>query len=88
MLIAQGAFGGVALPPDFDTTFDQDGHTVHQSAIYRYGFELNGTSLGPAGTPYISQLIGIPEPASWALMLCGFFGLGGALRARRRTAVA
>jgi hypothetical protein len=31
----------------------------------------------------------VPEPASWALMLTGFFGLGATLRAaRRRTAVA
>lgn len=32
---------------------------------------------------------GVPEPASWALMLTGFFGLGATLRsARRRTAIA
>jgi hypothetical protein len=27
---------------------------------------------------------GVPEPAAWALMLVGFFGAGGMLRARRR----
>ena len=26
---------------------------------------------------------GVPEPAAWAMMLLGFFGLGSALRARR-----
>ena len=32
---------------------------------------------------------GVPEPASWALMIGGFFGLGATLRAsRRRTAAA
>jgi len=36
-----------------------------------------------------SAVAGVPEPASWALMLTGFLGLGGALRsARRRVAVA
>ncbi|HEX4711933.1 PEPxxWA-CTERM sorting domain-containing protein [Phenylobacterium sp.] len=31
---------------------------------------------------------GVPEPASWALMLVGFGGLGAALRLRRRHALA
>lgn len=36
-----------------------------------------------------SAVAGVPEPASWALMLTGFLGLGSTLRAaRRRTAVA
>lgn len=30
----------------------------------------------------------VPEPATWALMLAGFAGLGGALRSRRRLAAA
>jgi hypothetical protein len=28
---------------------------------------------------------GVPEPASWAMMLVGFFGVGGLIRSRRRT---
>jgi hypothetical protein len=31
---------------------------------------------------------GIPEPASWALMIMGFGGIGASLRARRRVAAA
>jgi hypothetical protein len=30
----------------------------------------------------------IPEPASWAMMIVGVFGLGGALRSRRNSAIA
>lgn len=30
----------------------------------------------------------VPEPATWAMMLLGFSGLGAALRSRRRTALA
>ena len=29
----------------------------------------------------------VPEPATWAIMLAGFAGLGGALRVRRRVAL-
>ena len=28
---------------------------------------------------------GVPEPATWGMMLLGFFGLGGMVRAKRRT---
>lgn len=31
-----------------------------------------------------TDLFGVPEPATWAMMLLGFFGLGQALRIRRR----
>jgi hypothetical protein len=30
---------------------------------------------------------GVPEPASWSMMILGFLGVGGALRSRRRQAV-
>jgi fibro-slime domain-containing protein len=38
-------------------------------------------SLDTAGVTLHS---GVPEPAAWAMMCLGFFGLGGALRASRR----
>jgi hypothetical protein len=46
--------------------------------------DLAGTANAVIPTPTIA----VPEPASWALMLVGFFGLGGALRTRRRLGVA
>jgi hypothetical protein len=42
----------------------------------QYGVDVPAPGGGPGG---------VPEPASWALMLCGFFGAGGLLRARRRS---
>jgi len=43
--------------------------------------------LGNIPPPPIVPPTAVPEPATWAMMLIGFFGLGGALRAsRRRTA--
>ncbi|HKR87036.1 MAG TPA: PEPxxWA-CTERM sorting domain-containing protein, partial [Phenylobacterium sp.] len=37
---------------------------------------------------YVAESIAVPEPATWAMMLTGFFGLGGMLRARRRQGAA
>ncbi|MGZ6016329.1 MAG: PEPxxWA-CTERM sorting domain-containing protein, partial [Phenylobacterium sp.] len=36
---------------------------------------------------FIFNAGGVPEPATWAMMLTGFFGLGSMLR-RRRAALA
>ncbi|MGH6985589.1 MAG: hypothetical protein ACRED9_01955 [Caulobacteraceae bacterium] len=36
----------------------------------------------------LTPVSGVPEPAAWALMVLSFFGLGGALRARRSSALA
>jgi hypothetical protein len=53
---------------------------------------VNGTSGGNgtySGTLSFARApIGVPEPATWAMMLIGFGGAGSLLRARRRTATA
>lgn len=65
--------------------------------VYTYTFTTSGGNLtftedSPAdnqGNVLASvQLVSVPEPASWALMLAGFAGLGGALRYRRKTLAA
>ncbi len=58
---------------------------------------LNGTIGGINGEGFIccggSDIVinaeqgGVPEPASWAMMLGGFGMIGGAMRARRKSAV-
>ncbi len=40
-------------------------------------------SIAPPPPPPPSDNAGVPEPASWALMLMGFFGLGGMVRRQR-----
>lgn len=73
--------------------------TVHTHCDWGNG--LDGLWFDPAGgsDSYFETLVvrgefsgpvsGIPEPATWAMMLLGFFGLGAALRGvRRRQALA
>jgi hypothetical protein len=50
--------------------------------LYTYGAGL--PAFDAAGTLSVG---GVPEPATWAMMLTGFFGLGSVLR-RRRAALA
>ena len=49
--------------------------------LYSYGGNVSFNKLTAVQT-------GVPEPASWALMIMGFGGIGGALRNRRRTLAA
>ena len=50
-----------------------------------YSFVVTGDCVGgcPAGFGYRIDLLGVPEPASWALMLAGFGLVGATLRGRR-----
>lgn len=43
---------------------------------------FNNLVQGQTGAPPV-VIGGVPEPATWAMLLAGFFGLGGALRRRR-----
>jgi len=54
----------------------------------RAGFTHNGCGLGEVAfrstaLPPPPPPPGVPEPATWAMMLLGFFGLGSTIRARR-----
>ncbi len=48
--------------------------------IHTLGYQVEGE--GPATGP------GVPEPATWAMMLVGFGGLGAVMRSRRKLATA
>jgi hypothetical protein len=47
----------------------------------------NGTT-GGVGALYTDEVGDIPEPAAWALMIMGVFGVGAALRQKRRQVLA
>lgn len=57
---------------------------------------ISGVAVAPGQDPATTGVIGdepgigeaVPEPATWAVMLAGFGGLGAALRARRKAALA
>lgn len=67
-----------------------------QAYSYNFTAATNSTTLtfaSATGTAYGPALdnvsvAGVPEPATWAMMLIGFGGLGAALRSRRRSAMA
>jgi hypothetical protein len=53
--------------------------------IYLYNdFAVDDINFKPVDSPVGA----VPEPASWALMILGFGAVGGALRRRKRTALA
>jgi len=56
-----------------------------------YGDAASGAVFGaPGGNVWYAEtwvIRGVPEPASWALMLGGFGAIGGTLRSRRKAAI-
>jgi hypothetical protein len=100
-LIVGGLFDGASTvqysPPTDDfwlfittftasPTFDQVGY-----AQVSAGPNIFFTDAGAGGTGTVSVTpvtSGAPEPATWAMMLIGFGGLGASLRMRRRAGAA
>lgn len=64
--------------------YEQDSTT---NTISRAYFISNGTTAF-GGDALVTGFNNVPEPASWALMLAGFAGLGAVLRTRRRAMAA
>jgi hypothetical protein len=50
--------------------------------------DVSGLFGQAPGFAQIASDVGVPEPATWAMMILGFFGLGAALRSRRSPALA
>jgi hypothetical protein len=66
--------------------------TLAQYVEYNFGANSIGTGggggLGQGAGIYQLDIQAVPEPATWAMMLVGFGGLGAAMRSRRKPAVA
>ncbi len=59
---------------------------------FNLNYDLANTTFvsngAPVGASYLSaNLAGVPEPATWGLMILGFGVIGGAMRSRRRERV-
>jgi hypothetical protein len=88
-------FGNVPIAAG--TGFQAYGFSFVAPQDMNFAFQIHGGAFGPPvpndglgpilRSVTVDVLSAAPEPASWALMLMGFGGLGGALR-RRRTALA
>ena len=77
-------------------TLSQAGANLYQLTNFKYDFNnrtMGGTGVGRSeallqtGLPlFINATPGVPEPATWAMMIGGFGLIGGAMR-RRRVAI-
>ena len=55
------------------------------NGLYRVTLDVNGLAGGAQSLSVDARLgAGVPEPATWAMMIGGFGFIGGALRSRRR----
>lgn len=73
---ASTSFSGLSFSPNFSIS-EADNYA---NFLYTPGFSGTWDFADSSVT-----LASVPEPDAWALLLLGFFGLGAALRAQRRT---
>lgn len=81
-----GFAGDFIVPPTYDeTTLSADGlHLLRFREFYFHGIYIDGLLTAPTGYTFVIN--SVPEPATWMVMLVGFFGIGAALRTRRGVA--
>lgn len=74
----------------FTLNFSSAKTSVSLSDLYvRYGSVYGGGEWGGSAVGSVADSAGaVPEPATWAMMLVGFFAIGATLRGARRQTVA
>jgi hypothetical protein len=84
-VVTGAALAGI---PGLDANGDQTSFTSNGRLTFSFGSAIDRVTLTSAGDSLEVSDIGalsaaIPEPASWAFMICGFGGAGVVLRRRR-----
>ncbi|MFI4966277.1 MAG: PEPxxWA-CTERM sorting domain-containing protein [Caulobacterales bacterium] len=82
--VSLGSFSTMLTPAN------TDGFMTHTFSFTTTGGNLVFTEGGPSnqqGNLLDNVSLATPEPATWAMMLMGFGGIGGLLRSRRRKLV-
>ena len=63
------------------------GNAIQTNPGGDFGFDGNAYPTGETAGYAVSGVAGVPEPASWAMLVAGFGLTGGAMRARRKSAI-
>jgi PEP-CTERM motif len=90
---AGGTYTLLTLPgPGFDPNNNQGVDSINDSGLiggsYYSGSGFNFQYTAFIASPFVQTGPGVPEPATWSLLIGGFGLTGAALRRRRRAAVA
>jgi PEP-CTERM motif len=86
VLVAEQSYqNGVGLTTPSSGTVDITGPESFELVYYNEGgnADLSYSVTGPGGVSYSTTGVGVPEPATWALMVIGLGAAGAGLRNRR-----
>jgi hypothetical protein len=90
LILNIAGFGLVVNQPGPTSAVDTPFNVFNPGAAGNFAFQLDyNETFGPPAVLImrVNDVVvtgGVPEPASWALMLTGFFGMGAAMRSVRR----
>jgi hypothetical protein len=82
LTVATPVTPGVFVHENGNFTISQAG-TIHVGLIDRQG-AASGNDFGVDNIAVSTGTLGVPEPATWSMMLLGFGGLGAMIRSQRR----